>query len=253
MFCTECGTKSLEGADFCQKCGAKRVRTDTRQPASETTTPEITSAPMQPQSHTTNIPPAMTAPLNDTVELVVTIVCISGLTPRGKFDVFVDDVKTGELSFGASSTYKIAPGQHCIKIGRPGLSPSRIGIDVPEGSAPVALSWQWEHWDAGVTREIVCHQSHLVTTPSETEKANIINMVGNLNTVGKIGFGCIVLGALGAIVGVLSIETLEGPIVSAYQHATLDNTISYGLCIGGLVLVIIGAFTMQLSSRKKKK
>ena len=224
MFCIKCGNKALEEAEFCPKCGAKIINDES-----------VKQPPVEPVSRR---PITTVQNTNDFAELVVTSVKVEGQPDSIKFDVILDGIKIGRLSNGGTSTYKITPGQHCVKIGR-----CSICIDIPKGNTPVTLRWKWGG-DYLFKPEIVCNQAHLVTKPSEIEK---------MNSLGKAGIGCIVAGIIGVIIGFLLNESLDGPIVSAEAHAMLDNTVSNTLMVGGFVLVLIGAIIMILSLRIKKK
>lgn len=251
MFCTKCGTGLPEDSGFCHKCGAKVVYADTTA-QSVLTVEQLQQMPAVPIQMA--VPPMVATQQTDTetsvntVELVVTGVKLKGPAfMHGNLDILIDGTKIGELSNGGRSTYKIIPGQHTVKIVR-----SSIWIDVPNGNAPITLKWQWGENDHP---EIVCNQADLVTKPSETEKMNIQALLKSLNSIGKAGLGCIVLGAIGIIVGFLLFPSFSGSYVSAEQHLAVSEAMEFAalFLIGGFVLAIIGAVIITFSSRKAKK
>lgn len=236
MFCHKCGNQIADGAAFCHKCGTKIVVDESVQQVSVSPPTTLLAQP-KPQSSI------------DSIELFISIAKVEGRAfSKLKFSVFIDNTQIGELPNGGMSAYKITPGQHCVKIGS-----TIIWINVPKENNPITLNLQW---GVNIKPEIVCPQSQLVMKPSETEKITMQAMFKNLNSAGITGLVCIVLGAIGFIVGLMLFPSYSGGgIVTAEQHIAISAAMDFALpfVIGGFAFAIIGAIILILSSRKKGK
>lgn len=163
MFCSKCGMESIEGAVFCQKCGAKIPVEDTVEDMSiEADSQSLSASNEQTVCTRTELHIKLCNGINGVFRFMAS---------KDKYDVLIDGIKIGHLAFGESMVYNVTLGAHDVAIGS-----YKIWLDIPEGNTPITLT---THIDEDGKPQMLCDQMHLVvkapqgSPPSAVEKIDI--------------------------------------------------------------------------------
>lgn len=194
MFCSKCGTKAIDGARFCQKCGAILLKDSERQMTNQS------SSKTNRESDDETIYRTGADIHTNSVEMVISIAKVEGKEySKWKFSVLIDNTPIGTVLNGQTFTCRISEGQHCIKIGA-----ACIWVNIPKENTLINLNF---NWGPNVKTEIICQQNHLVTKASEIEKLTLKEALKIAPVSCIIGLVCVILGIIALIVGFGDVES----------------------------------------------